>query len=282
MLPITRRKKKLLCAGVLAAAVTGLAVGLDSRIAVPHYQIEHEKLSGTVRAALITDLHSCDYGAGQRELLDAVAAEQPDLVLLGGDIVDDDPSLPAENAYAVVRTLAEQYPTYYVTGNHEFWSGQAEEIKENMAACGAAVLAGTWEDVAVNGQSLRICGVDDPAAGEAAWTEQLGRVGEAADTSRFTILLTHRPERVEAYMQYNFDLTVAGHAHGGQWRVPGLINGLLAPNQGLFPKYAGGLYRLGGQTMVVSRGLARESTRIPRLFNRPELVVLDLAPKEHS
>ena len=282
MLPITRRKKKLLCAGVLAAAVTGLAVGLDSRIAVPHYQIEHEKLSGTVRAALITDLHSCDYGAGQRELLDAVAAEQPDLVLLGGDIVDDDPSLPAENAYAVVRTLAEQYPTYYVTGNHEFWSGQAEEIKENMAACGAAVLAGTWEDVAVNGQSLRICGVDDPAAGEAAWTEQLGRLGEAADTSRFTILLTHRPERVEAYMQYNFDLTVAGHAHGGQWRVPGLINGLLAPNQGLFPKYAGGLYRLGGQTMVVSRGLARESTRIPRLFNRPELVVLDLAPKEHS
>ena len=282
MLPITRRKKKLLCAGVLAAAVTGLAVGLDSRIAVPHYQIEHEKLSGTVRAALITDLHSCDYGAGQRELLDAVAAEQPDLVLLGGDIVDDDPSLPAENAYAVVRTLAEQYTTYYVTGNHEFWSGQAEEIKENMAACGAAVLAGTWEDVAVNGQSLRICGVDDPAAGEAAWTEQLGRVGEAADTSRFTILLTHRPERVEAYMQYNFDLTVAGHAHGGQWRVPGLINGLLAPNQGLFPKYTGGLYRLGGQTMVVSRGLARESTRIPRLFNRPELVVLDLAPKEHS
>ena len=282
MLPITRRKKKLLCAGVLAAAVTGLAVGLDSRIAVPHYQIEHEKLSGTVRVALITDLHSCDYGAGQRELLDAVAAEQPDLVLLGGDIVDDDPSLPAENAYAVVRTLAEQYPTYYVTGNHEFWSGQAEEIKENMAACGAAVLAGTWEDVAVNGQSLRICGVDDPAAGEAAWTEQLGGGGEAADTSRFTIRRTQGPERVEAYMQYDFDLTAAGHAHGGQWRVPGLINGLLAPNQGLFPKYAGGLYRLGGQTMVVSRGLARESTRIPRLFNRPELVVLDLAPKEHS
>ena len=282
MLPITRRKKKLLCAGVLAAAVTGLAVGLDSWIAVPHYQIEHEKLSGTVRAALITDLHSCDYGAGQRELLDAVAAEQPDLVLLGGDIVDDDPSLPVENAYTVVKALAEQYPTYYVTGNHEFWSGQVEEIKGTMASCGAVVLAGTWEDVTINGQTLRICGVDDPAVGTAEWETQLARVGQAADGSQFTILLTHRPERVEAYMQYNFDLTVAGHAHGGQWRVPGLINGLLAPNQGLFPKYAGGLYRLGGQTMVVSRGLARESTRIPRLFNRPELVVLDLAPKEHS
>ena len=72
---------------------------------------------------------------------------------------------------------------------------------------------------------------------------------------------------------------MAGHAHGGQWRLPGLINGLLAPNQGLFPKYAGGLYDLNGQTMVVSRGLARESTRIPRFFNRPELVVLELGPE---
>lgn len=279
MLPITKRKKRLICAGAAAAALLGLAAGLDSRLTVPHYQIESEKLSGAVRVALITDLHCCDYGQGQRDLLDAVAAENPDLVLLGGDIVDDDPSLPVENAYTVVKALAEQYPTYYVTGNHEFWSGQVEEIKENMTACGAAVLAGAWEDVTINGQNLRICGVDDPAVGMLDWKTQLTRVGEAADGSRFTILVTHRPERVEEYIQYNFDLTVAGHAHGGQWRLPGLINGLLAPNQGLFPKYAGGLYDLNGQTMVVSRGLARESTRIPRIFNRPELVVLELGPE---
>ena len=279
MLPITKRKKRLICAGAAAAVVLGLAAGLDSRLTVPHYQIESEKLSGGVRVALITDLHCCDYGQGQRELLDAVEAEKPDLVLLGGDIVDDDPSLPVENAYTVVKALAEQYPTYYVTGNHEFWSGQVEEIKGTMASCGAVVLAGTWEDVTINGQTLRICGVDDPAVGTAEWETQLARVGQAADGSWFTILLTHRPERVEAYIQYGFDLTVAGHAHGGQWRLPGLINGLLAPNQGLFPKYAGGLYDLDSQTMVVSRGLARESTRIPRLFNRPELVVLDLGPE---
>ena len=279
MLPITKRKKRLICAGAAAAALLGLAAGLDSRLTVPHYQIESEKLSGAVRVALITDLHCCDYGQGQRDLLDAVAAENPDLVLLGGDIVDDDPSLPVENAYTVVKALAEQYPTYYVTGNHEFWSGQVEEIKENMTACGAAVLAGAWEDVTINGQNLRICGVDDPTVGTLEWKTQLTRVGEAADGSRFTILVTHRPERVEEYIQYNFDLTVAGHAHGGQWRLPGLINGLLAPNQGLFPKYAGGLYDLNGQTMVVSRGLARESTRIPRFFNRPELVVLELGPE---
>ena len=82
VLLITKRKKRLIWAGA-AAALVGLAAGLDSRLTAPHYQIESKKLSGTVRVALITDLHSCNYGAGQRELLDAVAAEQPDLVLLG-------------------------------------------------------------------------------------------------------------------------------------------------------------------------------------------------------
>ena len=102
----------------------------------------------------------------------------------------------------------------------------------------------------------------------------------AQDGETFSILLTHRPERVEDYTGRGFDLVLAGHAHGGQWRLPGLINGLIAPNQGLFPRYAGGRYALDGDTtMIVSRGLARESTRIPRLFNRPELVVVDILPE---
>ena len=96
----------------------------------------------------------------------------------------------------------------------------------------------------------------------------------------YTILLAHRPERIGAYRQYPFDLVVSGHAHGGQWRIPGLLNGLYAPNQGLFPQYAGGCYDEDGMAFVVSRGLARESTRIPRLFNPPELVVVDLVPEE--
>ena len=90
--------------------------------------------------------------------------------------------------------------------------------------------------------------------------------------------MTHRPERVSDYAGSGFDLVLAGHAHGGQWRLPGLINGVLAPNQGMFPTYAGGRYEIGGATLIVSRGLARESTRVPRLFNRPELVVVDIEP----
>ena len=169
---------------------------------------------------------------------------------------------------------------YYVTGNHEFWTGRVEEVRELLRARGAVVLEGESAAVTAAGQTLRIGGIDDPSVGEDIWREQLETVTAAQDGETFSILLTHRPERVEDYTGRGFDLVLAGHAHGGQWRLPGLINGLIAPNQGLFPRYAGGRYALDGDTtMIVSRGLARESTRIPRLFNRPELVVVDILPE---
>ena len=69
---------------------------------------------------------------------------------------------------------------------------------------------------------------------------------------------------------------LCGHAHGGQWRIPGILNGLYCPGEGLFPEYAGGLYEKDGTVMIVSRGLAKESNIVPRIFNRPELVIIDI------
>ena len=107
----------------------------------------------------------------------------------------------------------------------------------------------------------------------------LESVAWASTNQDFTLLVSHRPERIEDYAKYPFDLVLAGHAHGGQWCLPFLINGVYAPNQGVFPKYAGGMYARGDMHMIVSRGLARESTRIPRFYNRPELVVVDILPQ---
>lgn len=263
----------------LAVLLAGTVVAaLDARLAVRHYRLETVRVSAPVRIALLTDLHSCDYGEGQAGLLKAVAAEGPDVVLLGGDIVDDDARMDPERAYTAASALAASWPTYYVSGNHEFWSGEADAIKTALEARGVTVLEGACVPVAVDGQTIQLCGVDDPAAGEAVWRAQLERAAAQADPDLFTILLTHRPERVEAYRGRGFDLILAGHAHGGQWRLPGVVNGLLAPDQGLFPPYAGGRYELEGGTLIVSRGLARESTRVPRVFNRPELVIIDVTP----
>lgn len=279
---MTKKKKrmKLILVCVLLLGVLGVTVfrAFDTALTVRAYTVETGKVSAPVRLVLLTDLHSCDYGEGQRELLDLVEAQSPDAVLLGGDIVDDDERLPIENALTAARVLAERHPTYYVTGNHEFWTGEVDGVRARLSACGVTLLAGECAELEIRGQKVQVCGVDDPSAGEAEWHSQLDRVTQAVEGDAFSILLTHRPERVEEYEGRGFDLALAGHAHGGQWRLPGIVNGLLAPDQGLFPKYAGGRYDLGETTLIISRGLARESTRVPRIFNPPEVVVIDLMP----
>ena len=271
-----KRTAALLTAGSATAGI--LLAALDVRLAVRHYTVESEKVDGPIRLAVLTDLHACRYGKNQEQLVAAVAAQKPDLVVMCGDIVDDEPRMEEWRALLTVKKLADRWPVYYAAGNHEYRTGWLAEIKKLLTACGAVVLDGKCVRVAVGGQMVQIGGIDDPETGEENWEAQLSAAGSSLDGSHFSILLTHRPERVSDYADSGFDLVLAGHAHGGQWRLPGLINGVLAPNQGMFPTYVGGRYEIGGATLIVSRGLARESTRVPRLFNRPELVVVDIEP----
>jgi len=110
------------------------------------------------------------------------------------------------------------------------------------------------------------------------WQEQFDACKAEVGDGIYSILLSHRPELTEKYKDSGFDLVVAGHAHGGQVRIPGIINGLLAPNQGYFPKYAGGRYDMGETVMIVNRGLQKDS--IPRVFNPPDLVIVSLKPEK--
>ena len=235
------------------------------------------KDSGTgVRIVLITDLHSCYYGKYQNWLIKRIDKEKPDLILLAGDIFDD--KLDDKNTKILMEYLVEKYPCYYVTGNHEYWSRRADEMKEYMSSIGVHVLAGDCEKVTVNGSTLDICGVDDPYdLTEAEWTQQIDTAYAKTDESHVRILVSHRPEKVDVYEKYNFDLIVAGHAHAGQIRIPFLNRGVYAPDQGFMAEYVNGTYTLSnGSIMEVSRGLGRECTLAPRYFNHPEIVVIDL------
>ena len=229
----------------------------------------------------MTDLHSCKYGKNQKTLIDAVVKQNPDIVLLGGDIFDD--KIPDENTELFLAGIAGKYPCYYVTGNHEYWSRRVDEMLDTLRKYNVTILDGKSETVEVNNQKISISGIDDPDAnlytgkGEGFYA-QLDEINQIKDDSLFTILLAHRPSYVNKYLDYNFDLVLTGHAHGGQWRIPFLLNGVFAPDEGFFPKYAGGQYDFPNGKMIVSRGLARESTRVPRIFNRPELVIVNLEP----
>ena len=282
-----KKKTMFLIAAVLAAVLVFSAFALSQKLSVQRYVLSTEKLGGPVRLAVVADLHSTLYGEGQEELIAAIRQESPDAVLFVGDIVDD--GLSEEPVRFLFEALSPQYPCFYVSGNHEYWSDRYSAIKAMISGCGATVLEGEAAPLVINGQELCIAGVDDPefwggysAYGgydiPAEWLTQLKACGEAAAKSgAFSVLLSHRPELVDIYRESGFDLVVSGHAHGGQVRIPGLVNGLFAPCQGWFPQYAGGVYALGSTTLVVSRGLCRNE--LPRVFNRPELVVLTLSPQ---
>lgn len=272
-----RRTKRVLTAGLTTAAVV-CALALNPLLVMRRYALPCASLTRSLRLALIADLHSCRYGKDQAQLLAALEREQPDLVLLGGDIIDD--VMPPEPALELLQALAQRYPCIYVTGNHEFWTDRGEEIKTYISSLGIVVLAGERITMELEEHYVDILGLDDPDVGHTRYAQELDALAALPLTGHPSILLAHRPERYDDYLPLDCDLILNGHAHGGQWRIPLLLNGLWAPNQGLFPTYAGGLYhRQGGAVQIVSRGLARESTRIPRVFNRPELVVVDLTPE---
>lgn len=293
---LTKKNKiRLIVAGVALVLVVLMIVALDLRLKTVQYEIESEKVENKVRVALVTDLHSCKYGKDQKKLVKALEKQNPDLVLLGGDIFDDE--LSPENTKKFISAISDKYPCYYVTGNHEFMC--SDEIflsyMNFLEEKGVTILKGSAETIEINGEKINICGIDDPTLrnvegynyfagdkrtvdgkGDYDWYGQLDLIDEIAQNENYTLLLSHRPERFEKYAEYDFDLVLCGHAHGGQFRIPLLMNGLYAPNQGFFPEYAGGRYDSGDMTMIVSRGLAIECTFLPRIFNRPELVIIDI------
>lgn len=261
-------------------------VALNEDLLVREYEIETNRVESNVRLAVIADLHQTRYGEPEEEqdaFIQILRDHRPDAVCLVGDLLDG--GADEEPAWELMERLNMEFDCYYVTGNHEFWSGRAEEYIARIEDIGIPVLRGEGViDLARSGMTrIGIFGVDDPdgLSGE-AWQMQLDECRRQREAAKdfpddiYSILLTHRPERVDAYE--GFDLVLAGHAHGGQVRIPGLMNGLFAPNQGLFPQYAGGKYVVSGGRMIVSRGLARN--KLPRIFNRPEVVIVNILPPE--
>lgn len=266
---------------VLAILVILTLIALDERLILRTYTVVSPKLTAEVRLAVVTDFHSSDNADDVVEMLTSCA---PDAVLLVGDLFDDDTAnRPTERTLSLMRQLSAQYPCYYVSGNHEAWTGEMDALYQQTEEAGVTVLRMSSGILTVRGQRIALCGIPDPYemvfSGAPDTEEQIRQAMENVDSADFTVLLAHRPELLAKYAQFPFDLVVSGHAHGGQVRIPGVLNGLYAPNQGWFPKLAGGAYTQDGTTLIVSRGLAVR-TRLPRIFNRPEVVLVRCVPAE--
>lgn len=279
-----RVRRRFIVLAIAAVLLLLLFLGAtDNRLTVRRYTVATDKINGTIRIVMVSDLHSAPFGEDQGELVRAIKKEEPDVVVFIGDMCDNWEK--HELAEDVFRAITPLYPCYYVTGNHEYWTGRSAEIVALFEQYDLTVLSGTSDVLPVNGQSINICGITDADAqfyteNGRTTEQQLEALAATLSDDMFTILLAHRPEFFETYAQYDYDLVLSGHTHGGQIRIPGLINGVYAPNQGWFPKYAGGRYEGNGTVMIVGRGLANNGGAVPRIFNPPELVVADIVGEE--
>ena len=226
------------------------------------------------RIAVVSDLHAKEFGEGNRVLLDYVRDLEPDLVAVVGDILHEPDQMSM--IPAVAKGLAAIAPTYYVTGNHEWASGQMPELRQLLEETGVTYLSNTFVPLERNGDTMTLAGIDDPNgyAGQKSPEEVAGEVKEAAGDG-FWLLMAHRNNLFDGeYCRLGADLVLSGHGHGGIWRLP-FTDGLLGAGGQLLPGFTNGFYRCtdGHEAQVfVTRGLGG----IPRLFNHPQVAVLTL------
>lgn len=275
-------KKKTICilSGILLILIVWTAWG-NAALELNTYTISSRGLPDAFdgyRIAQVSDLHNAEFGGGNQRLLDMLREAEPDMIAITGDLIDS-----RKTNIAVALAFAEEAvriaPCYYVSGNHEARVPEYRELKAGLEAAGVTVLDDARVEIEVSGESIPVIGVNDPSfhadylTSDAAVMDRKLSVLSSEDAS-FTILFSHRPELFDTYAAHDMDLVLTGHAHGGQFRLP-LIGGLIAPNQGLFPKYDDGLYSEGNTNMIVSRGLG--NSIIPfRFNNRPEVVLIEL------
>jgi predicted MPP superfamily phosphohydrolase len=253
-------------------------------LVVRDYTIKTDKLLPTksIKIVLITDLHSHMYGNGQRKIIKKIMDQNPDLIALAGDILDDE--VPTHGTEVFLDAIKDIAPIYYVTGNHEIWTRDVSNVKDIFKSYGISVLENNYEEVNINGISLILAGVEDPdiipyERPQSNWYEEVEEgLLNVGNKEGYKILLSHRPELVDFYNTLDVDMVLSGHAHGGQVRIPFLLNGLYAPHQGFFPKYAGGIYDHENYTHIVSRG-ASFNPKLPRIFNPPEVVSITIQGK---
>lgn len=228
----------------------------------------------------VSDLHNAHFGENQQILIEEIRDANPDIIVITGDLIDSNHT-NIDVAMELINGISKMAPIYYVTGNHEAWSEDYHILREKLEQQAVFVLEDEAVFLTKDSATIQLIGLSDPdftlsndlfGEKEAMINKKIQDIAE--EDSYYTILLSHRPELIEVYSNNSVNLVLSGHAHGGQFRLP-FVGGIIAPNQGMFPKYTMGKYVIDQTQMIVSRGLGNSVIPI-RINNRPELVVIEL------
>ena len=277
-----RKSKWLILLVISIVFIIWIAWG-NTAIEINEYQIISENLPDAFygfRIAHISDLHNAKIGEENSKLLELLANAEPDIIVITGDIIDSYHT-DVEVSLKFVEKAVEIAPCYYVTGNHE--ARLSKEIyldfEEKMEGFGVIVLHDEMISIEQEGKNISLGGIDDSLFASKHYDISYSNLSDYIEglftEDDFQILLSHRPEKFQDYVDAGVNLVFSGHAHGGQFRLP-FVGGLVAPNQGLFPEYDAGLFSEDGTNMMVSRGIGNSIIPI-RFNNRPEVILVELS-----
>ncbi len=262
---------KWLIAGTAAAVLaTSYCIWQNEDIGISRYTYTSSKITGELdglKIVHISDLHNKEFGKNNSRLILLISSESPDLIIISGDLVDSRHT-DIESALEFVSMAKDIAPVYYSTGNHEERLDKETYayLLSSLEEIGANVLENELQTVYFGDDSLCIFGKQDGA---------VAFIGDIYNgTDKLKLMIAHKPQHIKQYANTGADLVFSGHAHGGQVRIP-FIGGVLAPDQGFFPKLSEGVHTFDNTTMVISRGLGNSLCPI-RVNNRPELVVVTL------
>ncbi|MBQ9459731.1 MAG: metallophosphoesterase [Oscillospiraceae bacterium] len=231
------------------------------------------------RVAQLSDLHGAQFGEDNAGLVDAVAAQKPDIIALTGDFVDQDSEVG--DVVPLVRGLTAIAPVYFVTGNHEWGSGKAQALMQALREQGVVCLENEYVRIERGGSHIFLAGIHDPnGRADQKTPEQLAAELRAEEMNPFWLLLAHRNTLFNGkYCRLGASLTLCGHAHGGVWRLP-FTDGVIGTDKRPFPSFTSGFYHCtdegcDGAWVFVSRGLGNSPHWLMRLFNHPQLAVIE-------
>ncbi len=281
---MTKSSKKVL--------LTALAIFLLLSIIFSNYHIEvitynyADDAESDCRIVLISDLHGREFGKDNSVLLKKIVEVEPDIICLAGDFIDED-NTPADNNefLLLLSNLTELAPVYYSFGNHDlnYLENNFSDLVERMENAGCTILDENFVDIEINGLLLRLGGIFDYAFNQqyvplSEWQSDSTHkfLTDFTNTDSTKILMCHRPESFiyDDASLWNIDFVLCGHTHGGLWQLP-FIGGTIAPEQGFLPEYDKGEFILNNIRMIISSGFSGYKY-IPRLFNPPEITVIEL------
>ena len=251
----------------------------NNKIDTTYYDIESKDCENDFKIAHLSDFHSKPF----KSILEKLLNEKPDIICITGDYINDR-CKNKEKMLDYAKELLKIAPVYYITGNHERRLENFDTLMKELENTGFNILLNKCIDT----KYCTILGLDENQAdfsdykarknGTFVYKDISPYFKELEKSKKFKLVLSHFPENFEGikelnYSQYDFDLQLSGHAHGGQWIMP-FIGPLFSPGQGILPKYARGEFGKRPK-LIVSRGLGNSEFPL-RLFNYPELVIINI------